>query len=94
MKIILYITTISRTINAFLVPHIQMLRNQGHMVDCACSIDIPIDDSLINDGVRVFDIPFSRNPLHPGNIKAFKKLGYKNAIFGGYMEEHHGILVK
>ena len=74
MKKILYITTISSTINAFLVPHIQMLRNQGHMVDCACSIDIPIDDSLINDGVRVFDIPFSRNPLHPGNIKAFKKL--------------------
>ena len=27
-------------------------------------------------------------------VKAFKKLGYKNAIFGGYMEEHHGILVK
>ena len=47
MKKILYITTISSTINAFLVPHIQMLRNQGHMVDCACSIDIPIDDSLI-----------------------------------------------
>ena len=27
-------------------------------------------------------------------VKAFKKLGYKNATFGGYMEEHHGILVK
>lgn len=74
MKKILYITTVSRTINAFLVPHIQMLRNQGHIVDCACSIDKPVDDSLIKDGVRVFDIPFSRNPLHPGNAKAFKKL--------------------
>lgn len=74
MKKILYITTVSRTINAFLVPHIQMLRNQGHIVDCACSIDKPVDEALINNGVRVFDIPFSRNPLHPGNIKAFKKL--------------------
>ena len=74
MKKILYITTVSRTINAFLIPHIQMLREQGHIVDCACSIDKPLDESLINDGVRVFDIPFSRNPLHPANIKAFKKL--------------------
>ena len=74
MKKILYITTVSRTINAFLVPHIQMLRKQGHIVDCACSIDKPVDEVLINDGVRVFDIPFSRNPLHPANIKAFKKL--------------------
>lgn len=74
MKKILYITTVSRTINAFLVPHIQMIRNQGNIVDCACSIDKPVDEALINDGVRVFDIPFSRNPLHPGNAKAFKKL--------------------
>lgn len=74
MKKILYITTLSRTINAFLVPHIQMLRSQGYIVDCACSIDNEIDNNLINDGVRVFDIPFTRNPLHPGNLKAFKRL--------------------
>ncbi len=74
MKKILYITTVSRTINAFLVPHIQMLRKQGHVVDCACCIDKPIDECLIQDGVRIFDVPFSRNPLHPGNAKAFKKL--------------------
>lgn len=73
-KKILYITTVSRTINAFLIPHIQMLRNQGHIVDCACSIDKPLDESLINDGVNIYDIPFSRNPLNPANIKAFKKL--------------------
>ena len=74
MKKILYITTVSRTINAFLIPHIQMLRKQGHVVDCACSIDKPIDECLIEDGVRIFDVPFSRNPLHPENAKAFKKL--------------------
>ena len=33
MKKILYITTLSRTINAFLVPHIEMLIKEGHKVD-------------------------------------------------------------
>ena len=74
MKKILYITTLSRTINAFLVPHIQMLRKQGNIVDCACCIDKLVDNELIEDGVKIYDIPFSRNPLHIGNIKAFKKL--------------------
>lgn len=74
MKKILYITTVSRTINAFLVPHIQMLKNQGNIVDCACCIDKPVDDVLVKDNVKIYDIPFSRNPLHPQNIKAFKKL--------------------
>lgn len=27
-------------------------------------------------------------------VKKLKKMGYKHAIFGGYMEEYHGILVK
>lgn len=31
----------------------------------------------------------------PGEaVKKFRKLGYKNAQFGGYMEEHHGVLTK
>lgn len=74
MKKILYITTVSRTINAFLVPHIEMLIKEGHQVDCACSIDKVIDNSLIENGVNIYEIPFSRNPLHPTNIKSFKKL--------------------
>lgn len=74
MKKVLYITTVSRTINAFLVPHIQMLLDEGYQVDIATCIDKPIDSSLIERGVKVFNIPFGRNPLHPGNIKAFAKL--------------------
>lgn len=74
MKKVLYITTVSRTINAFLVPHIQMLLDEGYQVDIATCIDKPIDSSLIERGVKVFNIPFGRNPLHPGNIKAFVKL--------------------
>ena len=74
MKKILYITTVSRTINAFLIPHIEALLDEGYKVDCACYIDKEVDERIINRGCNIFDIPFSRNPLHPRNIEAFNKL--------------------
>ena len=74
MKKILYITTVSRTINAFLIPHIERLVDEGYEVDCACSIDKEVDERITSKGCKIFDIPFSRNPLHPANIKAFNKL--------------------
>ena len=74
MKKVLYVTTVSRTVNAFLVPHIKMLLNEGYHVDIATCIDKPIDESLVHQGVMVFNLPFGRNPLHPGNLKAFKQL--------------------
>lgn len=74
MKKILYVTTISNTINAFLVPHINHLISQGYKVDCAASKQRELNDELIKNGVEFFDIPFSRNPLDINNIKAFKKL--------------------
>lgn len=74
MKKVLYITTVSRTVNAFLVPHIQMLLDEGYQVDIATCIDKPIDESLTSRGVNIFNIPFARNPLHPGNVKAFGQL--------------------
>lgn len=74
MKKILYITTLSRTINAFLIPHIKMLIDEGNIVDCACNIDKEIDKSLLQKGIKVYNIPFSRNPLDPRNLKALSKL--------------------
>ena len=74
MKKVLYVTTLSRTINAFLVPHIEMLIDNGYLVDCATCIDKEINIDLLNKGVRVYNIPFSRSPLSFGNIKAFKEL--------------------
>ena len=74
MKKVLYVTTVSRTINAFLVPHIEMLLKEGYEVQCACSIDKPINKGLLEKGVKIYDIPFSRNPLGLGNIRAFKNL--------------------
>ena len=74
MKKVLYVTTVSRTINAFLIPHINMLLDNGYEVHCACSIDKPVDKELQRIGVKIFEVPFSRNPLGIGNIKAFIKL--------------------
>ena len=74
MKKVIYVTTVSRTINAFLVPHINMLLDNGYEVHCACSIDKPVDEELQRRGVKIFEVPFSRNPLGIGNIKAFIKL--------------------
>ena len=74
MKKILYITTVSRTINAFLIPHINMLLDKGYQVDCACYIDKEIDQSLLDRGVKIYEVPFSRNPLNLQNNKAYKQL--------------------
>ncbi len=74
MKKILYVTTVSRTINAFLIPHIEMLIDKGYKVDCACFIDKPMDKILISMGVNIYNIPFCRNPLDIRNLKAFVQL--------------------
>ncbi len=73
-KRILYITTLSRTVNAFLLSHIEELIKNGYVVDIACKVDKPIDISLINLGVKVYDVSFTRNPLDIKNIKAFREL--------------------
>lgn len=71
---ILYVTTISGTINAFLVPHIQMLLKQGHNVDIACNITTPIEETLLGHGCKIFNIEFQRSPLTKINYSAYKKL--------------------
>ncbi len=72
---ILYVTTISLTMNAFFKPHIDMLVKEGHEVDIACNCnDLPLDELYINLGCKVHQIDFSRSPLSSGNLKAFGQL--------------------
>lgn len=71
---ILYVTTISNTVNAFLIPHIQMLIDEGHQVDIACNEEQPFKSELIKLGVSFFQIPFSRSPINYTNVTAFKEL--------------------
>lgn len=72
---ILYVTTISLTMNTFFKPHIEMLVNQGNKVDLACnSNDLPIDSFYAALGCRSHQIDFSRSPLSRSNIKAYAQL--------------------
>lgn len=74
MKKILYVTTVSSTINVFLVPHIKMLIDKGNKVDIACSIDQEVSKVLLDYGAKLHIIDFSRNPISTNNIKAYKQI--------------------
>lgn len=75
---ILYVTTISNTVNAFLIPHIEMLIKQGHQVDVAFNVVQEVNVKLIQLGCEVHNLEFQRSPLMKDNIIAYKKL--KNLI--------------
>lgn len=60
---ILYISTLSNTINAFLIPHIKMLIKNGATVDVAANIVNPFNRELDEIGCKMYDLPFHRNPL-------------------------------
>lgn len=73
---ILYVTTVSGSINAFLIPHIKMLLKSGHQVDIACKTSKPINDPelLIGKNCNIYEIPFHRSPLNKDNFLAYKNL--------------------
>ncbi len=72
---ILYVTTISLTMNSFFKPHIEMLVREGNHVDIACNFnDLAADKLYIELGCNAHQIDFSRSPLSPDNIRAYKQL--------------------
>lgn len=71
---ILYVTTISNTVNAFLVPHIKLLVEQGHQVDVAFNIVHEVSPELINLGCKIHNIQFQRSPLKKDNYIAYRKI--------------------
>ncbi len=84
---ILYVTTVSSTINAFFKAHIEMLVNDGHTVELASNEDLPIDDFYETLGCKYHQISFSRSPLTIDNIKAYRQL--KNVIKNGEYDIVH-----
>ncbi|NSL52734.1 glycosyltransferase family 4 protein [Calidifontibacillus erzurumensis] len=75
---ILFVTTISNTVNAFLIPHIKMLRDHGHQVDVAFNIVQDVKPEILEMGCKVHNIEFQRSPVSRKNISAYKRL--KNLI--------------
>ena len=85
---ILYVTTISLTMNSFFKPHIGMLVHAGNQVDIACNDSDLALDRLYNDlGCQFYHIDFSRSPLAKENIKAFGQL--KRVIENGNYDIVH-----
>lgn len=71
---ILYVTTISNTVNAFLIPHIKMLINEGHKVDVAFNIEQELNPELKKLGCKIHQVPFQRSPLKIDNLRAYQLL--------------------
>lgn len=85
---ILYVTTISLTMNTFFKPHIDMLVKEGHQVDIACNYsDLTMDEFYINLGCKVHQIDFSRSPLSKDNFRAYGQL--KKVIENGNYDVVH-----
>lgn len=62
-------STVSSTITAFLLPLLNAAKKAGFCVSVACRLS-----EGTTDGLRihpVYDIPFSRRPLAPDNLRAF-----------------------
>jgi len=68
------VTTISNTVNLFLIPHIKMLIDEGHTVDVAFNVQQEVKPEIIEMGCKIHVLPFQRTPLNKGNFKAYKQL--------------------
>ena len=75
VKRILFIATVDSHIYYFHLPFMNVLKNMGYEVEVACS-DTGFTDNIIQNGFKVYNIPFSRNPLSFLNIKSFFMLLY------------------
>lgn len=71
---ILYVTTVSSTVNAFLIPHIKMLIDKGHEVDVAFNVDQEVKSEVKEMGCKIHIVPFQRSPLTKDNVKAYRLL--------------------
>ena len=69
MKKVLFVATITRTINAFLIPYLKMFKGQGYEVHVASN-----GDEKIEYCDKHFNLLFERFPLKAKNIKAYKEL--------------------
>ena len=71
---ILFVTTVSNTINGFLIPHIGLLVNKGYQVDIACNVVREIKPEVLALGCQIHQIEFQRTPLRKENFIAYRKI--------------------
>lgn len=68
-KKVLFVATVTGHINAFHIPYLKMLNEQGYEVHVASN-----GEEKIEYCDKHFNIPFERNPVKLKNIKAYKEL--------------------
>jgi len=72
-KRILFLATVDVTIYAFLIPHMKLLKDMGYEVEAACS-NVGFTKRIEEEGFKVYNLPFSRNPFDISNIQAVLRL--------------------
>jgi glycosyltransferase involved in cell wall biosynthesis len=70
---VLFVATIDATIWSFLMPHMQLLREMGYVVEAAAA-PAGFSARIRAEGYEVHPIPFARNPLSPRNVAAYVAL--------------------
>lgn len=70
---ILVVTTISNTVNLFLIPHLKFLIEKGHEVGLAFKTEF-IDEEIFDLGCKIHHVEFQRNPLKRENLSAYKQI--------------------
>ena len=85
---ILYVATVLSHICQFHLPHLQMLKEQGHEIHVAAHDNLAVKNGLqLLYTDRHIEIPFERSPYDPRNIAAYRKLRSLLA------KEHYDIIV-
>jgi glycosyltransferase involved in cell wall biosynthesis len=71
-KKILFVTTISNTIESFFIPHIHYLLSKGFAVGVATNTEDNTLERLAELGVVIHHVPFSRKIADKANLSAYK----------------------
>ena len=76
MKKVLFVATVVKThIMEFHIPYLKMFKEEGWETAVAARNDYENPaDCVIPYCDIYYNIPFERNPLKPGNLKAYKEL--------------------
>ncbi len=75
MKKVLFVATVvQKHINVFHLPFLKMFREEGYRTYVAASNDTDAKNVSIPYCDEYTEIAFRRNPLHPGNFSAYRKL--------------------
>ena len=79
---ILYVATVLSHICQFHLPHLRMLKEQGHEIHVAAHDNLKVKNGLqLRYADRHIEIPFERSPFDRRNIRAYRAL--KELIDGG-----------